>query len=230
VHPSILTGRYDRKRGPSFERLERLFDQWIGARIVRVDGAGRYGVNVNVMMTNMPSSREVLFRVSEARCGWFRAADAVEAGVPRQQLARYVDNGVLRRSAQGVYRFRDFPAQPFEDVIEACLWAGPDAVASHDTALAVYGLGEVTPSVVHVNVPRRLRKRRDNVIVHTRLLTSKEVTVRDGVPVTAPARTLRDSASDHPAEVVEKLIEEAEARGLVSRRVAKMIWRELSNS
>ena len=115
-------------------------------------------------------------------------------------------------------------------MIEACLWAGPDAVASHDTALAVYGLGEVTPSVVRLNVPRRLRKRRDNVIVHTRLLTSKDVTVRDGVPVTAPARTLRDSAADHPAEVVETLIAEAEARGLISRRVAETIRIEVDDA
>ena len=182
------------------------------------------------MMTNMPSSREELFRVSEARNGWFRTADAVEAGVPRQQLARYVDNGVLRRSAHGVYRFRDFPAQPFEDAIEACLWAGPDAVASHDTALAVYGLGDVMATVLHVTVPRRLRKRRDNVIVHARPLTSKDVTVRDGVPVTAPARTLRDCATDHPAEVVETLIAEAEAGGLVSSRLAETIRRGVGDA
>lgn len=174
-------------------------------------------------MTNMPSSREELFRVSEARSGWFRAADAVEAGVARQQLGRYVDNGVLRRSAHGVYRFRDFPAQPFEDVIEACLWAGPDAVASHDTALAVYGLGDFMATVLHVTVPRRVRKHRGNVIVHNRPLPYKDVTVRDGVPVTTPGRTLRDSAVDHPAEVVEKLIAEAESRGLVSSRVAETI-------
>ena len=181
------------------------------------------------MMTNMPSSREQLFRVGEARNGWFRTADATEAGVPRQQLARYVDNGVLRRSAHGVYRFRDFPAQPFEDVIEACLWAGPDAVASHDTALAVYGLGEVTPPVIHITVPRRLRKHRDNVIVHARPLTSNDVTVRDGVSMTTPARTLRDVAADHPAEVVREFIEEAEASGLISRRVAETIRLEVGH-
>ena len=182
------------------------------------------------MMTNMSSSREQLFRVSEARSGWFRTADAVEAGVPRQQLARYVDSGVLRRSAHGVYRFRDFPAQRFEDIIEACLWAGPNAVASHDSALAVYGLGDVSPSVLHVTVPCRLRKQRDNVIVHSRLLASRDVTVRDGVPVTAPAATLREVAADHPTQVVEKLIAQADALGLISRRVAEAIRIEVSDA
>lgn len=178
-------------------------------------------------MTNMPSSREELFRVSEARNGWFRTADAIQAGVPRQQLARYVDSGVLQRSAHGVYRFRDFPARPFEDAIETCLWAGPDAVASHDTALAIYGLGEVTPSVIHVTVPRRLRKRRDNVIVHIRPLVSKDVTIRDGVPVTTPERTLRDVTTDHPADVVRDVVLEAELRGLITHRVADRIRLEV---
>ena len=171
----------------------------------------------------MPSSRERLFRVGEARNGWFRSANATEAGVPRQQLARYIDSEVLQRSAHGVYRFRDFPALPFEDVVEACLWAGADAVASHDTALAVYGLGEAMPSVIHVTVPRRLRKRRDRVIVHVRRLVAKDVTVRDGVPVTTTERTLRDIAIDHPADVVREVVQEAELRGLISHRVADEI-------
>lgn len=129
-----------------------------------------------------------------------------------------------------MYRFRDFPAKPFEDVIEACLWAGPDAVASHDTALAVYGLGEVTPPVIHITVPRRLRKRRDSVIVHVRPLVPKDVTVRDGVPVTTPELTLRDVTTDHPADVVQDAIQEAELQGLVSRRVAETIRIEVSDA
>ena len=181
------------------------------------------------MMTNMPHSREELFRVSEARNGWFRTTDAVQAGVPRQQLARYVESGVLKRSAHGVYRFRDFPAQPFEDVIQTCLWAGPDAVASDDTALAVYGLGEAMPSVIHITVPRRLRKRRDRVIVHVRPLVAEDVTVRDGVPVTTTERTLRDIATDHPADVLRDVLQEAEIRGLISQRVAHKIRLEVGS-
>jgi hypothetical protein len=66
--------------------------------------------------------------------------------------------------------------------------------------------------------------------VHTCLLSSRDVTVRDGVPVTAPARTLRDCAEDHPTEIVEKLIAEAEMRGLVSRPVAESIRIEVGDA
>ena len=118
------------------------------------------------MMTFVPGSRDMFYRLAEPRAGWFLAADATGAGVSRQQLARYVASGVLQRTAHGVYRLRHFPVQRFEDVIEACLWAGPDAVASHDTALAVYGLGDAMPASIHITVPRRLRKERRGVIVH----------------------------------------------------------------
>ena len=59
--------------------------------------------------------------------------------------------------AHGIYRLQRFPAQPFEDVIVACLWAGDGAAASHDTALAVYGLTDAMPAVTHITVPRPFR-------------------------------------------------------------------------
>lgn len=140
-------------------------------------------MNVNDMMTFMPQTRRTVFELAESRSGWFRASDAVAAGVSRQQLARWASSGVLTRSAHGVYRLNDFPAQPFEDVIEACLWAGPGAVASHDTALAIYGLGDAMPASIHITVPHRLRKQRPGVIVHI-ADSIGDTTNRDGVPIT----------------------------------------------
>lgn len=186
-----------------------------------------HGANVNGMMTFMPSSRDVLYALAEARSGWLCARDAIANGVSRQQLARYAHSGVLQRSSYGVYRLRDFPAQPFEDIIEACLWAGPEAVASHDSALAVYGMGDAMPASLHITVPDRLRKRRPGVIAHVADLPPHDVTSREGAPVTSVARTLRDIASDVPTDVVASLIREAEGRGLLPHRVAAALLAEL---
>ena len=184
-------------------------------------------LKVNVMMTFMPSSREVLYALAEQHSGWFRASDAIAAGVSRRQLARYAESGVLQRSTHGVYRLRDFPAQAFEDVIEACLWAGPEAVASHDTALAVYGLGEAMPASIHVTVPPRLRKRRPGVIVHSETLLAIDKDRRDGVPITSVARAIRDIAADEPAETVAAVLRQAEDGGLVRHRDAAALRKEL---
>lgn len=180
------------------------------------------------MMTFVPSSRSVLFGVAERRNGWFRAAEAVEAGVARQQLARFAASGVVQRSAHGVYRLCDFPATAFEDVIEACLWAGPDAVASHGTALAVHGLGDAMPPAVHLTVPRRLRKHRSGVVVHRADVPPRDVTAREGVPVTTIERTLGDLGADgESTENVVSLIAQAELLGVLSRRRAAALRSQL---
>ena len=88
---------------------------------------------------------------------------------------------------------------------------------------------------------RRLRARRGDAIGRSRhrsasapqaarqrdrAYVSTDFQGRDGSrwrSVTAPARTLRDCATDHPPEVVEKFLAKAETRGLVSRRVAEWI-------
>ena len=179
------------------------------------------------MMTCVSRSREILYALAEPRSGWITATDAAVAGVPRQQLARYAESGVLRRSRYGIYRFRDFPAQPFEDVIEACLWAGPDAVASHETALAVYGLGDAMPASIHITVPHRQRKKRTGVIVHVAPFATADVGTRDGVPITSVLRTIRDIAEIGTFDNLDSIVRESEERGLLRHREAQNLAEEL---
>jgi predicted transcriptional regulator of viral defense system len=182
------------------------------------------------MMTFVPCSREILYALAAPRSGWITAADASNAGVSRQQLARYAESGVLQRSRYGIYRFRDFPAQPFEDVIEACLWASPEAVASHETALAIYDLRDAMPASIHITVPHRLRKKRTGVIVHVAPLASADVETRAGVPITSAVRTIRDIAAISTIEYVASIIREAEQHGLLRRREALVLAKELTGS
>jgi predicted transcriptional regulator of viral defense system len=186
--------------------------------------------HVAIMMTCVPSSREVLYALAVPRSGWIIAVEANAAGVSRQQLARYAESGVLRRSHYGIYRFRDFPAQPFEDVIEACLWAGPEAAASHETALAIYALGDAMPASIHITVPHRLRKKRAGVIVHVAPCTIADVETRDGVPITSAVRTIRDIAAISTIPDTASIVREAEESGLLRRREAKELTKELMGS
>lgn len=178
-------------------------------------------------MTFMPSSRRVIFELAEPQAGWFRTSDAVASGVSRQQLARYAASGVLTRSAHGVYRLTDFPAQPFGDVIEACLWAGPDAVVSHTTALAIYGLGDAMPASIHITVPHRVRKQRPGLIVHVADVAPDGAS-RDGVPIMTIARTILDVAIEMPITVVSALIDEAEERCLLQQRQSRSLRKSLA--
>ena len=182
------------------------------------------------MMTFVPSSRETLYALAELRSGWITAAEATGAGVSRQQLARYAESGVLRRSRYGIYRFRDFPSQPFEDVIEACLWAGPYAIASHETAVAIYGLGNAMPASIHITVPHRLRKKRAGVIVHVAPCPPVHVETRDGLQITSAVRTIRDVAEVGTVDEIVSIVREAEERGLLRQREAQKLADELVSS
>lgn len=136
----------------------------------------------------------------------------------RQQLSYLARTGSLERVAQGIYRMHRFPAQRFEDVIVACLWAGDDAVASHDTALAVYELTDAMPSVIHVSVPHPFRGKRPGIVVHTAPLGDGDRTERGGVPVTTVERTITDVLARSGEELARSAAEQALERGLVTRR------------
>jgi predicted transcriptional regulator of viral defense system len=174
--------------------------------------------NVKGIVTFMSSSIDVLYRVAEPRAGYFTTAQAGEAGVSRQQLSYLSRTDSIERVAHGIYRLLRFPAQRFEDVIVACLWAGQDAAASHDTALAVYELTDAMPARIHVSVPRPFRGQRKGVVVHVVPLDQGERTSRAGVPVTTVERTVADVAEQSEATAAVEAAIQAIERGMVTRR------------
>lgn len=175
-------------------------------------------MKVKDIMTFMSSSMETLYRLAEPSAGYFTTARAGDAGVSRQQLSYLARSGSIERVAHGIYRLCRFPAQRFEDVIVACLWAGPDAVASHGTALAVYDLTDAMPARVHITVPHRFRGQRRGVAVHIAPVDAGERTTRAGVPVTTVERTILDVAESFGTTAAVKAAAQAIERGLVSRR------------
>lgn len=142
----------------------------------------------------MQSIADRLYRLAEPQAGYFTTAQADAVGVSKQELYYLRERGDLRKAAHGIQRIVRFPASDHEDVMVACLWAGPEAVASHATAMVVYGIGDAMPSAIHVTVPQRFRGTRRGVLVHRASLAEAEVTRRDGIPVTALLRTIADVA------------------------------------
>ena len=204
--------RFRLARVQSVSKLGR--DAWLDRRTAPTVDI----IDVKDSLTSMTTSIDVLYPLAERRAGYVTTAQAAEVGVSRQQLSYLARTGSLQRVAQGIYRLHRFPAQRFEDVIVACLWAGEDAVASHDTALAVYELTDAMPSVIHVSIPRRFRGQRPGVVVHTAPLGDGERTERGGVPVTTVERTITDVLARSGEELARSAAEQALERGSVTRR------------
>jgi len=145
-------------------------------------------------MTQTPD-HDALFHIAEAQAGYFTAAQARSAGFTRSLLAYHVRRGLFERIGRGVYRLKRFPASPHEDLFAACLRVGPQAVISHDSALALYDLSDLLPAEIHLTMPRTASRRHQGLRLHTNRLEAREMTYYGGLPVTTVARTIVDVAS-----------------------------------
>lgn len=171
----------------------------------------------NIAATSSEPDHDRLFDVAEGQAGYFTAAQAAAAGFKPSLLSYHVKRGQFERVRPGVYRLKRFPASPHEDLFVAWLWAGPEAVISHDSALALYDLSDLLPAETHVTVPRTASRRRAGLRLHTNRLQPGDVTRYAGLPVTTPARTVADVASAGLAdELVLQAIREALQRGLAT--------------
>src|SRR5271163_3544358 len=167
-------------------------------------------------------NRARLFEVASEQGGYFTAAQARARGFSKALLAHHAKSGRFIRVRQGLYRFREYPTSPREDVIAAWLATGREtAVVSHESALDILGLSDVVPEVVHLTVPRakRYRSASPGVAIHTsvRHLDKSDVVVRDGVRLTAAARSIIDAgeAGTAPEQIVAA-ITQALDRGMAT--------------
>jgi predicted transcriptional regulator of viral defense system len=190
--------------------------------------------------------RSGLFQIASEQRGYFTATQAEDYGYSRALLAHHAKTGTFQRVYVGVYRFRDYPSTPREEIVAAWLVLGKDlAVVSHESALELWNLSDLIPDAIHLTVPRSRRHlpHLPGVTIHTttRPLDSDNVQNLDGIRVTTPPRTLLDvaEAGGAPDQVGLALVQ-AISRGWIDRdalraqaagrgpRVARLIDEALS--
>ncbi|HVT59428.1 MAG TPA: type IV toxin-antitoxin system AbiEi family antitoxin domain-containing protein [Thermoanaerobaculia bacterium] len=165
-----------------------------------------------------------LYAVATRQGSYFTAKQAAAMGYSKQHLDYHRRFGNFERIERGLYRLPTLPFSPHDDLIRWSLWSRgrddrPQAVVSHETALAFYELSDLIPAKIHLSVPPGFRKTPPPVcILHKAVLTPQEEELGEGFRVTTPLRTLVDvAAAPVPQEQVERAIEEALERGLVRR-------------
>jgi predicted transcriptional regulator of viral defense system len=137
-------------------------------------------------------------------------------------VSHHAKTGTFARARTGVYRLSRFPASPWEDLFIAWLQAGPEAVVSHESALALLDLSDVMPSEMHFTLPRTSSRRRPDIRMHTSALAREDVAMREGLPVTSVARTIEDVARAGMSEDnVGQAITQALERGLASESLLR---------
>ena len=142
--------------------------------------------------------------------GVVTTAQLLDAGVGRRSIARRVEAGWLVPLHRGVLQVGPVPSE-YAREMAAVLACGAGALLSHQSAAAVWGIAR-RDAVVHVTAPTR-RRSRPGLRVHRSL--SLDAAVRDGLPLTTPARTLRDLERTLTAVSIERAREQAALLGLV---------------
>jgi hypothetical protein len=100
--------------------------------------------------------------------------------------------------------------------VKAC---GPGTLLSHFSAAALFGLVRWDDRRPEVTVQGTTTRTHRGIRVHRTLtLDTRDVTRRKGIPVTSPARTLRDLAATFPYDALRRTTRQAQALKLTSVR------------
>jgi predicted transcriptional regulator of viral defense system len=162
--------------------------------------------------------RRRLAAVAATQGGYFTAAQALAVGYSYPNQKFHVDRGNWERVDRGVFRIPEWPPGDHDDLIRWSMWALGQGVVSHETALAVHGIGEFDPSRVHLTVPGRFSKSDPAVMIHRAQLDAADIEERTGFKVTTPQRSLIDVAVTADLDQLARAIDEARNAGLVTPR------------
>jgi very-short-patch-repair endonuclease len=139
------------------------------------------------------------------------------AGLTKHMVGSRLASGALVSAHDGVYIVGHVGPIPLGDETAALLAIGDDSYLSHLTAGVVYDIIVVPAGTpIHVTTPRA-RMHRPGIVVHrSQTLTPVDITVYEGLPITSVARTLLDLAEILSMRDIERAVDEALLRKLVT--------------
>ena len=163
-----------------------------------------------------------LFDVASEQHGYFTVDQARHCGFGWRALLHHSKSGRFISIRRGLYRLRDFPSSPHDEVAASWLAVGKDhAVVSHESALDLLNLSDMIPNSVHLTVPRSRRGLIPPVgaTVHTTIepLRPDEMMTVDGIRISSAARSIVDAAEGGSGpEQIEMAVAQALNRGLAT--------------
>jgi predicted transcriptional regulator of viral defense system len=130
-------------------------------------------------------------------------------GLRPSAIDRRLRLGRLHRLRPGVFAVGHPVVNREGRWMAAVLACGSEAVLSHRSAAALWGIRPSSPEKIEVTASSKSDSRAD-IRRHSSSLPADEVTTRYGIPVTTVPRTIFDLASVAPAEAVESALRESE--------------------
>src|SRR3954447_22476709 len=150
----------------------------------------------------------VIARLALANHGVVDRAALSAAGLSRGEVDGRIRRGQLFVVHRGVYAVGHTALSREGRWMAAVLACGDGAVLSHRRAAVCGCCADREDLVPHVTAPHRLRPA--GVVAHRGRLAPADMTVRNGIPVTSPARTLVDLAQSLSDEDLERVVRQAQ--------------------
>ena len=134
-----------------------------------------------------------------------------DLGFKESAIDRRVAAGRLHRAHRGVYAVGHRLLSRHGRWMAAVLACGGGAALSHASAAALWELRRAAPARVDVTVPTAGGRAQRPIRVHrVATLRPHEVTIKDAIPVTTPARTILDLAATLQAAHLENVLDRNE--------------------
>jgi very-short-patch-repair endonuclease len=156
-----------------------------------------------------------LVELARRQWGVVTREQLMQSGLRTRGISDWVRSGRLVRLHRGIYAYGHDRLRVEGRWLAAVLACGPGAVLSHGSGAGLWEIRQSNSAFIDVTVPSRAgRIRRKGIRVHrSGRLTSEEVTMRSGIPVTTVARTLLDLADVLDGQALRRAVTEAEYRG-----------------
>ncbi len=136
-------------------------------------------------------------------------------GFSTHGIRHRIDIGRLHPIGTGVYAVGRPEVTRQGQWMAAVLSCGPDAMLSHGSAAALWGIGKEWRQI-EVTVRIASPRRRPGLRVRRRpTLANRHITEREGIPVTGLVQTLVDLAAVHKQAAVERAVNEADRLELI---------------
>jgi predicted transcriptional regulator of viral defense system len=157
-----------------------------------------------------------LAALAEGQHGVVSRSQLMQMGWSAGAIEKRVRAGRMHRMHAGVYLVGHRLISREGRWMAAALASGSDAVLSHWSAAALWGIRPSSRTRIDVTVTHATRSSK-LIRRHVSALPDDEVTVEEGIPVTTVPRTIFDLAATEPVDVVKALLREAEFRELHDR-------------
>jgi hypothetical protein len=162
------------------------------------------------------TGERALAEVAAVQSGRLHRDQLIAAGFSRWQISNMVRRVRLLPIYPRVYALGHAAAAPLADEVAAMLYVGHDAAISHRTAASIWGFAPRGDEVDVTLMGRDSRRCGPIVTYRVPQLDSRDVRLRQGLPVTAPARTLIDLAATATVPGLGSAAAEARAKRLVT--------------